>query len=275
MWHYPKVWMGLFFFAVAAGFCLGYVVLGSRGKPHLMEARPGKIDLGTVGLGVESGGSVELVNLGESSVEIAGAFPSCGCTIANITQKKIAPHGSTQLVYKIKGSFKEKPIDGQIAIEWHATSEPQKDRTLIVPMTGQYDSKLGVVPRIIYHDASTGEFQDRIDVSIVQKEMGQGFPDLRASVDGTELKLAQRKKSDGEYQVVVEGNIESFPMGITRRNLRVQCENVSSKDGYDRVVPIIIRRYRDKMAIELEEKENKVQGSFSASVPDGVCSGGP
>jgi len=235
---------GLLVLVVSAGF--GYFVSRgsyiSQAQVQRLSAVPGTIQLGKIGLGISVHDKIDILNQSGQMVEIDKVVTSCGCTIASVSDVRLKPEGSIKLSYKVRESYEERSIDSKILVKWHTDAEPKLSHMLVVPVQGQFASEIEVVPRIIFHEMPAGDFQDEIQVRRNEPNAKYAMGDFKVTLDGKELSFTSSRMDNEVFKVTVKGRMEDFPYGTSRREMQITYAG-SASEGYERGIPIILRRF--------------------------------
>ena len=62
-----------------------------------IKAEPAQVDLGKLKQNVDATAEVQLVNTGAQAIELTGTSADCGCTVATLKTKTLAPSERTTL----------------------------------------------------------------------------------------------------------------------------------------------------------------------------------
>jgi hypothetical protein len=87
--------------------CLFFFIFGSDTKqklPHGLKLVSDDIDLGTLGSSSSATGSFEIINDGELTYRVEKVVPECGCTVINLSERKLSPGRKLSIPVTISGS---------------------------------------------------------------------------------------------------------------------------------------------------------------------------
>ncbi len=89
--------------------------LETEAPPHI-EVDQSSLNLGTGKQGEEITGTILLLNSGDAPLQIKTITPSCGCTVAKMSSKSIAPHKSAALQLSLDTRGKKGDVYKNIVI---------------------------------------------------------------------------------------------------------------------------------------------------------------
>ena len=87
-----------------------------------------------------------LKNEGDLSLEIRQVRPSCGCTVANISQKTIPPGGQAEVITRLSLRGRQGPQHKTISVE----SNDPKQTTLVLSLEGTAIEEMRVQPNRLF-----------------------------------------------------------------------------------------------------------------------------
>src|SRR5512143_2655944 len=92
-----RPWSFIAAFALLLTFALRpFPALAVEAAPHV-EVAPTSVDVGTIDDATKAKASFTIKNTGNAELDILDVKPTCGCTVANLSSKKIAPGGQATL----------------------------------------------------------------------------------------------------------------------------------------------------------------------------------
>lgn len=109
--------------------------------PKLVCAEPG-YDFGTVDSSVTVEHTYVLKNEGDLTLEISNVKPSCGCTVANITERSVPPGGETKVTARLALQGRSGQQHKSITVESNDPKQPQ----FILSLQGNVGSVVDVRP---------------------------------------------------------------------------------------------------------------------------------
>jgi hypothetical protein len=96
-----------------------------------VEVTPSTVELGSVGpMKVES--SITITNRGTDTLYIAGVAASCGCTVAKVENRSLAPGASTKVPVTVDTRRKYGSVSTQLTVATNDRDRP----SLIIPVRG-------------------------------------------------------------------------------------------------------------------------------------------
>jgi hypothetical protein len=91
--------------------------------PGRIELSATQADLGTIPNTAPVSRTFEIRNIGGGLLEIIGVSTSCGCTTAEVADRRLPPGGSTSLTVTFDADFH--PVQGPVTrLVWLATNDP-------------------------------------------------------------------------------------------------------------------------------------------------------
>jgi hypothetical protein len=180
--------------------CLLPAVLDAEGTPKI-EAPAPAYDFGEVYRGIKVEHVFRVRNAGSDTLRITNVRSSCGCTVALMDKKILAPGGTAQ----VKASFDSERFAGFVEKSIYVESDdPEKPITKLT-LTGKVKVDLSVSPsRIYFSGLKAGERMERTlqlnnlsEQTITISEISSTVPQLKFEVaklklkpgESTELKL--------------------------------------------------------------------------------------
>jgi hypothetical protein len=158
-----------------------------------------------------------LRNDGDGTLEIRGAKPSCGCTVADISSKSVAPGEVATILAKLNLHGRDGRQHKTITVE---SNDPQTPR-LMLTMTGEAVAMLSVAPRTlidprlkrgetsVHRLTVTSRSEGPLDISSVET----GNPGVEAVVEPGET---------DQHKVVVVTTQGDFPQNMIYGQLVIQ-----------------------------------------------------
>lgn len=159
-------------------------------------------------------------NDGDALLEIGQVKPSCGCTVANITSKSLAPGDVAEISTKLSLKNKVGPQRKTISVQSNDPDNPKFTLTL----SGVSTTEVDVKPRRVYvSDAVQGEPNEQT-VTVTSKAetpltitgVESGNPHITAEVTETE---------DGRVFTIVVQTTGELPKGQTHGRIRIDTDS--------------------------------------------------
>lgn len=151
-----------------------------------------------------------LVNKGTVPLEITQARPSCGCTVASISEKTVAPGAETRITAVLNLAGRSGPQHKTITVESNDPKQPQ----LTLTLQGSVGEIVSVQPSQIALGQIAADANASTEV-IITSGNGQAFKILTAESSAPYLTTAITTKEDGKsygVQITTKGPMISGPI---------------------------------------------------------------
>jgi hypothetical protein len=96
-----------------------------------VDVQPASIDLGRVGPRTVDT-AITITNRGDKPLSIAGVAASCGCTVAKVAERELAPGASTRVPVTVDARQKSASFRTQLTVQTNDTAKP----SVTVPIGG-------------------------------------------------------------------------------------------------------------------------------------------
>jgi hypothetical protein len=151
-----------------------------------------------------------LVNKGNTTLEITQARPSCGCTVASISEKSVAPGAETRITAVLNLAGRTGPQHKTITVESNDPKQPQ----LTLTLQGSVGEIVSVQPAQVSLGQISADANAATEV-IITSGNGQAFKILSAESSVPYLTTAITTKEDGKsygVQVTTKGPMDAGPI---------------------------------------------------------------
>jgi hypothetical protein len=161
-----------------------------------------------------------LKNEGDLSLEIKQVRPSCGCTVASISQNTIPPGGQAEVTTRLSLRGRQGAQHKIISVE---SSDP-KQPTLVLALEGTAVEEMRVQPnqlffgRITTDSVVTGTVEITVQSTNVVKV-------TRASSNTSNLTAATESSPDGKVIRVLVGTQPPLERGTLRGNVHIETDH--------------------------------------------------
>ena len=162
----------------------------------------------------------EIRNDGDALLQIGRVKPACGCTVAKITSKSLAPGESAEITTKLSLKNKVGPQRKTIAIE---SNDPNKPK-LTLSLVGVAKTEVEVKPRRIYvANAIQGEPNEQ---KITLTSSAETPLNITGIATGNPHVTAELVETDAEgvFTIVVR-TTENLAKGKTHGNIRISTDS--------------------------------------------------
>ena len=161
-----------------------------------------------------------LKNEGDLSLEIRQVRPSCGCTVANISQKTIPPGGQAEVTTRLSLRGRQGAQHKTISVE----SNDPKQPTLVLALEGIAVEEMRVQPnqlffgRITTDSTVTGAVEITVQSTNVVKV-------TRTSSNTSNLTATTESSPDGKLIRVLIGTQPPLTRGTLRGNVHIETDH--------------------------------------------------
>ena len=157
-----------------------------------------------------------LKNVGTTQLEISNVRPSCGCTVANISERSVAPGAETRVLTRLNLQGRSGPQHKAIVVESNDPQQPQ----FILTLQGEAVVAVNVMPdRVIF-----GQLSSASTPATQVQVTGPGEPPFKIvgieSSSTNVLATFETAEEGKTYRVNISG-VAPFPEGQLNANVRV------------------------------------------------------
>ena len=161
-----------------------------------------------------------LKNEGDLSLEIRQVRPSCGCTVANISQKTIPPGGQAEVTTRLSLRGRQGLQHKTISVE----SNDPKQTTLVLSLEGTAIEEIRVQPNRLFFGRITADSS----VTGVVEITVQGTNAVKVTKtesNTSNLMVATESSPDGKFFRVFVSTQPPLPRGTFRGNMRIEMDH--------------------------------------------------
>jgi hypothetical protein len=161
-----------------------------------------------------------LKNEGDLSLEIRQVRPSCGCTVANISQKTIPPDGQAQVSTRLSLRGRQGPQRKTISVESNDPKQPM----FVLSLEGAAIEEMRVQPnqlffgRITSDSSVTGAVEITVQGTNVVKV-------TRTESNTSNLTATTESSPDGKFFRVSVSTQPPLPRGMLRGNVHIETDH--------------------------------------------------
>jgi hypothetical protein len=161
-----------------------------------------------------------LKNAGDLSLEIRQVRPSCGCTVASISQNTIPPGGQAEVTTRLSLRGRQGAQHKIISVE---SSDP-KQPTLVLTLEGTAVEEIRVQPNQIFFGRIT---TDSVVTGVVEitVQSTNVVKVLRTSSNTSNLTAATEPSPDGKLIRVIIGTRPPLERGTLRGNVHIETDH--------------------------------------------------
>lgn len=161
-----------------------------------------------------------LKNEGDLSLEIRQVRPSCGCTVANISQNTIPPGGQAEVVTRLSLRGRQGAQHKTISVE----SNDPKQPTFVLALEGTAVEEMRIQPnQLFFGRITTGSAVTGTVEIIVQST--NAVKVTRTSSNTSNLTAATESSPDGKVIRVLIGTQPPLPRGTLRGNVHIETDH--------------------------------------------------
>jgi hypothetical protein len=218
----------LFFAAVCV---VTFLVPGGPTRAQAVEAAPKivcdqpKFDFGEKDNSLTVECSFELRNEGDTTLEIIRARPSCGCTVADISDNMVPPGGKATIAAKLNLTGRRGKQHKTITVESNDPAQPR----LVLVMEGTATSMVELNPMRVYvrelqyGSAHTDEVEllSRSEHPMKVLEVRSSNPQVEASFVPVE---------EGRRFKIVLNAADTLPRGLTSGRVSIRTDSKTAPD---------------------------------------------
>ena len=161
-----------------------------------------------------------LKNEGDLSLEIRQVRPSCGCTVANISQNTIPPGGQAEVTTRLSLRGRQGAQHKTITVE----SNDPKQPTLILSLEGTAVEEIRVQPNQVFFGRITTDSAVTGTVEITIQSTNR-VNVTRTSSNTSNLTAATESTPDGKVIRVLIGTQPPLPRGTLRGNVHIETDH--------------------------------------------------
>lgn len=159
-------------------------------------------------------------NDGDSLLVIGKVKPACGCTVANITSKNLAPGESAEISTKLSLKNKVGPQRKTIAVDSNDPTTPR----LTLSMVGVSRTEVEVKPRRIYvANATKGEANE--ETITVTSNAESPLTIKNVSTENPNVTAELISETTGKEFTIVVRTAEALPKGQTHGRVRIETDS--------------------------------------------------
>ncbi len=161
-----------------------------------------------------------LRNDGDLTLEIGQVRPACGCTVANLSEKSIAPGNSATLTTRLNLRGRNGPQNKTITVESNDPRQPQ----LILTLKGSAVAELTVSPAQVFFGRLNPDsaVTNAVEVSIRGEEY---MTILESRVDAPFYAVTHEAKEEGKSYLVKVSTIPPLPDGQARGSVYIKTSH--------------------------------------------------
>ena len=161
-----------------------------------------------------------LKNTGDLSLEIKQVRPSCGCTVASISQNTIPPNQEAQVTAKLSLHGRQGPQHKTITVE----STDPKQPSLILTLEGNAIAELQLRPSQLFFGRITSDstVTGAVDLAI---QSTNPVAITKSSVDSPYLTVTNHLAADGKAYRVIVATRPPLPKGTLRANAHLETNH--------------------------------------------------
>lgn len=276
--------------AVLIPFCALAQQPATTNAPRLVCDEP-TFDYGTVDPSTPVEHTFVIRNEGTLTLEITRVHASCGCTVANITEKSVPPGGESKITSRLSLQGRSGPQSKTIVID---SNDPQQPQTILT-LTGVAGASLVAQPAQIMMPRVPMGTRPSANVLITSGD-GTPFsitaveatdPQLTASVQPVEEKktyrvnLELKEELNGAFNAVVVVRTDhpkrpSIEVPVTfmaaREMMVAPREIIFDRPGDDAVSRFVLVRNADGTPVELDGVESPLPAVQTRTEPFGANS---
>jgi hypothetical protein len=163
-----------------------------------------------------------IVNKGNAPLEITQARPSCGCTVASISEKTVQPGAETRIKAQLNLAGRVGPQHKTITVESNDPKQPQ----LTLIMQGSVGDAVSVQPNQIMFGQISGDQESAAEVAVVS---GNAQPLKVLGVESTSPSLTatlSTREEGKSYGIRVATKPPLMP-GPLSGNIRITTDNAA------------------------------------------------
>ena len=161
-----------------------------------------------------------IVNRGDATLEISQVRPSCGCTVANISQRSVPPGGEARVTAQLNLTGRQGPQHKAITVESNDPKQPQ----LTLMLQGTAGAAVNIQPpQVMFGQLQSGS------EAVVEVEISAGG-DKNFQITGVEAGSAQlqtelRTRTAGRAYTVVIRTKPPLGQGVLSAAVRVNTDH--------------------------------------------------
>jgi len=163
-----------------------------------------------------------LKNTGDLSAEIKQVRPSCGCTIASVSDRIVAPGGETKVQTKLSLQGRQGVQHKTIVIESNDPVNP----SLTLTLEGTAVVEVKTEPSQLFFGRVKSDSVVTGYVDIVAQRPDAVFKVLRVETSTTNLVADAQPREDGKAYHVIIKTQGSLPQGVLRGNVRLVTDHL-------------------------------------------------
>jgi len=161
-----------------------------------------------------------LKNEGDLSLEIRQVRPSCGCTVASLSQNTIPPGGQTELTTRLSLRGRQGAQHKTISVESNDPNQP----TLVLSLEGTAVEEIRVRPNQLFFGRITTDSIVTGAVEITVQSMN-AVKITRTSSNTSNLTVTTESSPDGRLARVLIGTQPPLPRGMLRGNVHIETDH--------------------------------------------------
>ncbi len=163
-----------------------------------------------------------IVNKGNAPLEITQARPSCGCTVANISNKTVAPGEESRITAQLNLAGRAGPQHKTITVDSNDPKQPQ----LTLTLNGNIGNAVNIVPsevtfgQMSAHDTATREI-------IITPGDGNPLKVLSADSSSPNIGAEIQTREDGKVYAILITTKGALTPGVINAVVHVTTDNLS------------------------------------------------
>ena len=161
-----------------------------------------------------------LKNEGDLSLEIRQVRPSCGCTVANISQNTIPPGGQAEVTTRLSLRGRQGPQHKTISVE----SNDPKQPTLVLTLEGTAIEEMRVQPNQLFFGRITTDSSVTGAVEITVQGTN-AVKVTRTESNTSNLTATTESSPDGKFFRVSVSTQPPLPRGTLRGNVHIETDH--------------------------------------------------
>ena len=161
-----------------------------------------------------------LKNEGDLSLEIRQVRPSCGCTVANISQKTIPPGGQAEVTTRLSLRGRQGPQHKTISVE----SNDPNQTTLVLSLEGTAIEEIRIQPNRLFFGRITADSTVTGVVEITVQGTN-AVKVTKAESNTTNFMVTTESLPDSKFFRVFVSTDPPLPRGMLQGNMRIETDH--------------------------------------------------